>query len=147
MGAAHSLCLFASPRFLPRVLWVDAPECAATGAVQRAAAGPLGAATGLPASLLSATGWFPLAYAAVAAVTATRRAMPRALILLLAIGNLGWTVGCIALAFAGPRDLPGCGIAWLMAQGAFARVLADLQWMGLRHQRPAGFAAGQPRMA
>lgn len=142
-----SLSLFASPRFLPRVLWVDAAGCAAAGAVQCAAAAPLGAATGLPSALLTATGWFLLAYAAVAAVIATRRTMPRALILLLAIGNLGWTVGCIALAFAGPWDLPGHGVAWLMAQGAFALVLAELQWMGLRHQGPAGFGAGQPRTA
>ncbi|ABM32791.1 hypothetical protein QRO11_08900 [Paracidovorax citrulli] len=141
------LSLFASPRFLPRVLWVDAAGCAAAGAVQCAAAGPLGAATGLPAALLSATGWFLLAYAAAAAWIATRRRMPRAPIFLLATGNLGWAVGCIALAFAGPWDLPGYGVAWLMAQGAFALVLGELQWMGLRHQDPAGFAAGQPRTA
>ncbi|AVS71173.1 hypothetical protein C8247_12535 [Paracidovorax avenae] len=142
-----SLSLFASPRFLPRVLWADAAGCAAAGAVQCATAGPLGAATGLPAALLSATGWFLLAYAAVAAVIATRPAMPRALILLLAVGNLGWAVGCIALAFAGPWDLPGYGVAWLVVQGVFALVLADLQWMGLRHQDAAGFGARQPRTA
>jgi len=60
------MSVFASPRFLPNVMWADAASCAATGALQVAFTGALAALTGLPAPLLAGTGVFLLAYAAVA---------------------------------------------------------------------------------
>lgn len=128
---------FASPRFLPGVMALDAASCAATGALQLAAAGPLAALTGLPQALLSGTGVFLLAYALVAAWLARGQGAHRTLIGLVALGNLAWAVGCVALATGGWLALTRWGVAWLVLQAVVVVLLADLQWMGLRATRGA----------
>lgn len=129
------MTIFASPRFLSRVMWADSASCAATGAVQVAFTESLAGLTGLPAGLLSGTGAFLLAYAALAAVLARRTPTPRTLIGLIAVGNLGWAVGCVGL-LASDRVAPsGLGVAWVLAQAVTVVVLAELQWTGLRRSR------------
>lgn len=135
------MSIFASPRFLPRVMAADAVSCAATGGVQLAATAPLAALTGLPAGLLGATGAFLLVYALAAAWMAWRRPTPRTLVGAVAAGNLAWAVGCGALLSTDALPLTGWGTAWLLAQAAVVVVLAELQWTGLRRSRPAASAA------
>lgn len=137
------MSLFASPRFLPRVMAADAASCAATGALQLAATQPLAALTGLPTPLLVGTGIFLLAYALAAAWMARRQPAPRTLIGLVALGNLGWALGCVALMLAGRLPLTGWGMAWLAAQAVVVLVLADLQVAGLRATRRVGQGARQ----
>ncbi|MDM0004111.1 hypothetical protein QTI51_02970 [Variovorax sp. J22G73] len=132
------MSVFASPRFLPRVMWADAASCAATGALQVAFTGALAALTGLPAPLLMGTGLFLLAYAAVAALVAMRRTPPRMLIGLVVLGNFGWAVACVALLVSGMFPVTAVGIAWVLAQAVCVVVLAELQWTGLRRTRGAG---------
>lgn len=132
------MSVFASPRFLPRVMWADAASCATTGALQVAFTGALAALTGLPAPLLVGTGLFLLAYAAVAALTAMRRTPPRTLIGLVVLGNFGWAVACVALLVSGMFPVTAVGIAWVLAQAVCVVVLAELQWTGLRRTRGAG---------
>ena len=131
------MTVFASPRFLPRVMWADAVSCGATGALQLEFADALAALTGLPTALLLGTGAFLLVYAAAAAAMASRRSPPRTLIGWVAVGNLGWAVGCAALLASGAVALNGWGTAWVLAQAATVLLLADLQWTGLRRSRPA----------
>ena len=96
------MSMFASPRFLPRVMWADAASCAASGALQLVAGQPLADVTGLPLALLQSTGWFLLGYALLAAWMAARSPVPRRLIGLVVVGNFGWAAGCVALlAFGG----------------------------------------------
>lgn len=95
------MSVFASPRFLPNVMWADAASCAATGALQVAFTDALARLTGLPAPLLMGTGVFLLAYAALAAFMASRSTPPRALIGLVVVGNFGWAVACVALLVSG----------------------------------------------
>lgn len=136
---------FASPRFLPRVMWADAASCAATGTMQLALVGPLAAWTGLPTPLLVDTGVFLLVYALAAAWMASRPQPPRVLIGLVAVGNLGWALACGALLASGWVSPTGMGQAWIAAQVLVVLVLADLQWAGLRATRglsPAVAAAG-----
>ena len=71
------MSIFASPRFLPRVMAADAIACAATGALQLGLADMLARLTGLPVPLLTGTGAFLLAYAALAAWMARRPVPPR----------------------------------------------------------------------
>ena len=54
------MSVFASSRFLPRVMWADGASCAGTGIVQLAFTQPLAGVTGLPSSLLAGTGLFLL---------------------------------------------------------------------------------------
>ncbi|RYY93783.1 MAG: hypothetical protein EOO24_26095 [Comamonadaceae bacterium] len=129
------MSIFVSPRFLSRVMAVDAVSCLATGGLQLALAGPMAALTGLPADLLVASGAFLVVYAALAGWIARREQPPRILIGLIALGNLGWGIGCIGLMAAGPWPLGGWGMAWLAAQAITVLVLAELQWTGLRRTR------------
>ncbi len=136
------MSLFASPAFLRRVLWADAASCLATGGLQLAALDALPTLLGLPSALLLDSGVFLVAYALVVGWLAMRDAPPRVAVGLLAIGNLGWAIGCAAL-LAGPWLQPtALGFAWVAAQAAVVLVLADLQWMGLRAsaRRRAGAA-------
>jgi hypothetical protein len=132
------MSVFASPRFLPRVMAADAVSCAATGALQLAFAGALARLTGLPAPLLLATGVFLLAYAAAAAWMARRDQPPRRLIGLVVAGNFAWAVGCIALLAVGGAAITPLGWAWVLAQALTVVVLAELQWTGLRRTRAGG---------
>ncbi len=132
-----SMSIFASPRFLRHVMWVDTASCAATGALQLAVTQPLADLTGLPALLLTGTGLFLLAYASAAAWMARREPLPRTLIGLVALGNLGWAMGCAVWVFAFGPALSAWGLAWVAAQAVVVLVLADLQWAGLRASRHA----------
>ena len=134
------MSIFASPKFLRHVMLADAASCLATGALQVAFTEPLSQLLTLPAPLLAATGWFLLAYAAVAAWVGTRQPVPRAPVLVFAAGNLGWAAGCIAL-LAGSWVQPNAlGVAWVLAQVAVVVVLAELQWTGLRRYPVTGWA-------
>ncbi len=137
-----AMSIFASPRFLPNVMWADAASCAATGALQVAFTGALAGLTGLPAPLLMSTGVFLLAYAAMAAFMASRSTPPRTLIGLVVVGNFGWAVACISLLVSGIFPVTAVGVAWVLAQAVCVIVLAELQWTGLRRSRGnAGSAA------
>ena len=129
------MSVFASPRFLPNVMWADAASCAATGALQVAFTDALARLTGLPSSLLMGTGVFLLAYAAMAAFVASRSTPPRGLICLVVAGNFGWAAACIALLVSGVFAVSALGMAWVLAQAACVVVLAELQWTGLRRTR------------
>ncbi|WP_432730443.1 hypothetical protein [Variovorax sp. W6] len=129
------MSVFASPRFLPNVMWADAASCAATGALQVAFTGALARLTGLPAPLLMGTGVFLLAYAAMAAFMASRATPPRTLIGLVVVGNFGWAVACISLLVSGIFPVTAVGVAWVLAQAVCVIVLAELQWTGLRRSR------------
>ena len=131
------MSIFASPRFLPRVMAADALSCAATGAVQLGLTDALARLTGLPAVLLTGTGVFLLVYAALAAWMARRPVPPRRLIGLVIAGNLAWAVGGVALLASGLVAQTALGVAWVLAQAVVVVVLAELQWMGLRATRPA----------
>lgn len=126
---------FASPRFLSRVMWVDALSCAATGVLQVGFTDALARLTGLPGGLLLATGLFLLAYAAAAAAMARRATPPRTLIGLVAIGNFGWAAACAALLASGLFAVTALGTAWVVAQAVTVVLLAEAQWMGLRATR------------
>jgi len=130
------MSMFASPRFLPRVLWADAVSCLASGAAQLAAPGALSALLGLPQPLLVGTGLFLVAYGALVAWMASRATPPRRLVALCAVGNVGWATGCAAVAAL--LSPTAWGLGWLAAQGACVLVLADLQWLGLRATARAG---------
>lgn len=135
------MSVFSSARFLPRVMGADAVSCAATGALQVAFTEAMARLTGLPAALLLGTGVFLLAYAAAAAWMASRPVPPRRLIGLVALGNLGWAAGCIALPASGAVAVTTPGLLWLAAQALTVLVLAELQWTGLRRTRAAAGVA------
>ncbi|MDM0036336.1 hypothetical protein QTI33_29665 [Variovorax sp. J22P271] len=132
------MSLFASPRFLSRVMAADAVSCAATGALQLIFGTALARWTGLPPPLLLATGVFLLAYAAAAAWMARRALPPRRLIGWVVAGNFAWALACIGLLAVTGSSIAAPGWAWVLAQAVVVVVFAELQWMGLRNARAPG---------
>lgn len=135
------MSIFASPRFLPRVMAADALSCAATGALQLGLGDTLARLTGLPAPLLGGTGVFLLAYAVFAAWIARCPVPARSLIGLVIVGNLAWAAGCVALLLGGGIAPTALGVAWVLAQAGVVVGLAALQWRGLRASAGWGVAA------
>jgi hypothetical protein len=130
--------LVSSPRFLPAVLWADAVSALATGVLQLAAAPLLSAWFGLPAGLLTASGWVLLAVAGYAAWTA-RAPIRRPAVLALVAGNALWVLGCVELLLTGAAAT-ALGSAWLVIQALAVGVLAELEWIGLRRTASAAMA-------
>jgi hypothetical protein len=134
------MSIFASPRFLRNVMLADAASCLATGALQLGFTAPLAQLLNLPAPLLAATGAFMLVYALAAAFVGTRQPVPPGFVRLFAVGNFGWAAGCVALLAAGGFAPTALGVAWVLAQAVTVVVLAELQWMGVRHAPVPGWA-------
>lgn len=134
--------ILTAPRFLSRVMWLDAASCAATGLVQLGFADAMARLTGLPATLLLGTGVFLLVYAALAAAMAARAEPPRTLIGLVVLGNFGWAAACAALLASGLFAVTALGMAWVIAQAVTVVLLAEAQWMGLRATRSAPQRSG-----
>lgn len=132
------MSVFASPRFLSRVMGADAVSCAINGALQLLFTAALARLTGLPAPLLLATGVFLLAYAGAAAWMAARALPPRRWIGLVVVGNFAWAAACVGLLAVAGASVNAWGWAWVLAQALVVLVLAELQWMGLRHTRATG---------
>lgn len=129
------MSFYASPRFLPRLHTADALSCAAMGAAQVAATTWLSELLHLPEALLLSTGLLLMAYAAALAWLTRRPALPRQIVVVFAVGNVAWGLGCIAL-MVGPWLSPSpLGMAWIGAQAAASWIVADLQWLGLRGLR------------
>jgi uncharacterized iron-regulated membrane protein len=128
-----------SPRFLPTVLWTDAASAAASGLLQVGAAAHLADWLGLPAGLLSASGFALFAVAALAAWAARRRPVHRAAVYVLVAGNAAWVAGCLELLFTG-TGLTVLGQAFLVVQALFVGLLAELEWIGLRRAPAAAWA-------
>jgi hypothetical protein len=122
---------------LGTALRLDAAMSGATGLALLAAAGPIAAATALPAPLLLACGAFFLPYAALLAWCATRRSLPRWLVWVLAGGNLLWAVECAALPLLGLVAPNGRGIAFLAVQALAVAVFAQLYVVALRRAASA----------
>lgn len=125
-----------SSRFLRIVLAADAASCIASGALQLAALDALVQLLALPRALLLESGLFLVAYGIVVGVVATRSRIPRALVALFALGNLGWAAGCVGLLGSGLVQPAAPGVAWVLMQALTVVVLAVLQarwWMGSAH--------------
>ena len=134
------MSMFDAPKFLRNVLFADAASCLATGALQVMFTAPLSELLRLPAQLLQGTGWFLLAYAALAALVATREPIPRGFVGLFVAGNFAWAAACVALLAATSIAPSMLGEAWVIAQALTVVGLAELQWAGLRRTTRLGWA-------
>jgi hypothetical protein len=95
-------------------------------------AGAFAALFNLPEAFLREVGLFLIAYAAFVGWLGTRQAMIKALVLLVIVGNVAWTLASIALLFSGSVSPNMLGIVMVVAQAIATGVFADLQYIGLR---------------
>ena len=117
-------------RFLRNALIVDALACAALVVLQLSVPDMLASRLQLPSMVLTGSGVFLAAYVVLLIVLARSKAVVKAIVGLVVAGNVGWAVGCLALAaFAEPS---GLGVAYLLAQAVFVLAIAQMEWRGLQ---------------
>ena len=125
-----------SPDFLRNVLRADALSCIACGLLQVVFTSQMVELLNLPRALVAYSGEFLLAYGAAVAFISTRTPLPRPVVVLQVVGNLGWGVACIVLLFAGKLEPSILGTTYVVVQALTVVVLAALQYLGLRRAAP-----------
>ena len=118
--------------FLRRAIQADAIFSGASAVLLTVGAGTLAPLLNLPEALLLETGLFLIAYAALVGWLGTRPAMPKALVLIVILGNAAWTLASIALLFSGAVTPNLLGELFVAAQAIVVGALAELQYIGLR---------------
>jgi uncharacterized protein YjeT (DUF2065 family) len=117
---------------LRRAILADAIFSGASALFLSVGATGLGPLLNLPEALLRETGLFLIAYAALVGWLGTRPSMPKALVVIVIIGNAVWTLASIVLLFSGAVTPNLLGEAFVAAQAIAVGALAELQYIGLR---------------
>jgi hypothetical protein len=118
--------------FLRRALLADAVFSGVAALGFTFGAAGFAALFNLPEALLRETGLFLIAYTALVGWLASRSAVPKALVMLVVVGNALWTVGSIALLLSGAVSPNLLGVVMVVAQAIATGVFAELQYIGLR---------------
>ena len=118
--------------FLSRALLADAIFSGVSAVGLTLGAGMLAPFLNLPEALLRETGLFLIAYTALVGWLASRSSVPKALVLLVIVGNAAWTLGSFALLFSGAVSPNLLGQLVTVAQAIATGVFAELQYVGLR---------------
>jgi hypothetical protein len=124
-----------STSFLRRVLALDALSCAAMGLVMAPFATGLAPLLGLPAGLVQGAGLLLLPLAAFIGWLATRSVPPRALVWVVILGNVAWSVESAILLAQYAEEVTALGTAFVAAQAAAVLALSALEYIGLRRVR------------
>jgi len=119
-------------RLLRLTLTADAAVSGAAGLLLTLAPDTVGSLTALPATLLLVAGLVFLPYAALCAWLARRDAVSRALLWVLAGGNLLLAVECAALPLLGLVAPSAMGLAFLAIIALTVAVLGQLYLTALR---------------
>ena len=123
--------------FLSRALQADAIFSGVSAAGLTLGAGLLAPLLNLPEALLRETGLFLIGYTALVGWLGTRSSVPKALVLIVIVGNAAWTLGSIALLFSGTVTPNLLGELFVVAQAIATGVFAELQYIGLRKSSEA----------
>lgn len=116
---------------LRRVLALDAAAGAGAALLHLGWSDALAGWLGLSPGLLQASGWALWAYVLLATLLARQVLPARGPLMLLIVGNVLWSVGCLALAWGGGGVTP-LGQAYLTVLGLAVLALADLEFLGWR---------------
>jgi len=118
--------------FLRRALLADAIFSGISAVLMTIGAGALAPLLNLPEALLRETGLFLIAYAIIVGWLGTRASLPKALALIVVVGNAAWTLASVALLFSGMVSPNLLGEIVVVAQAIATGVFAELQYIGLR---------------
>lgn len=118
--------------FLRRAILADAIFSGASAVLLTLGAGMLAPWLSLPEALLRETGLFLIAYAALVGWLGMRQSMPKALVVIVIVGNAAWTIASIALLFSGWVNPNFLGEVMVAAQAIAVGAFAELQYIGLR---------------
>ena len=126
-------------QLLRRALVADAIFSGASAVGLTLGAGGFAPLFNLPEALLRESGLFLIAYTALVGWLGTRASVPKALVVLVVVGNAAWTLASIALLFSGAVSPNLLGELVVVAQAIVTGVFAELQYIGMR--RNAGAVA------
>jgi hypothetical protein len=119
-------------RLLKLALFADAGASATLAAGQLMFPALLAEHLSLPSVLLMESGVFLVGYVLMLVVLASMARVWAAAIQFVVIGNVGWALGCLALA-ATPLVSPSAlGVAFLVFQAVSVLLFAWMEWTGLR---------------
>lgn len=121
-----------SSQLLRRALLADAAFSGVSAVVMSLDAGALASFFNLPEALLRETGLFLIAYTALVGWLGLRASVPRAVVMLVVIGNAAWTLASVALLLSGAVSPNLLGTIVILAQAIATGVFAELQYVGLR---------------
>ena len=121
-----------SSQLLRRALLADAAFSGVSAVVMSLDAGALASFFNLHESLLRETGLFLIAYTALVGWLGLRASVPRAVVMLVVIGNAAWTLASVALLLSGAVAPNLLGTIVILAQAIATGVFAELQYVGLR---------------
>lgn len=117
---------------LRRVLAIDAVLGLGMGLSHWALADRLTVWLGMSPAWLQAAALIVLAAASMAGWLALHRSPSGAAVRVLAVGNAGWVVASLWVAFGAGLALTSLGLVWVLLQAATVFVLAELEWAGTR---------------
>jgi hypothetical protein len=117
--------------WLRRVLALDAAAGAGLAVLHLAFAGSLANWFGLSEGLVTAAGWTLLVYVLLAGSLARQAQPARGPLMLLIVGNLAWSLACLAVAWGG-GGVTGLGQVYLTGLAVSVLVMADLEFLGWR---------------
>lgn len=126
----------ANASFLRRILAIDALSCTILGPAMGLGAGMLAPLFGLPEALVRGAGLALLPLALFIGWLASRAAPPVALVWLVIVGNLGWTVESF-ITIAQADAITPLGTAFVAAQALAVLGLAAMEYAGVRRSRIA----------
>ena len=126
-------------QLLRRALLADAIFSGVSAVGLTLGAGAFAALLNLPEALLRESGLFLIAYTALVGWLGTRASVPKALVVLVVVGNAAWTLASIALLFSGVVSPNVLGELVVVAQAIATGVFAEVQYIGMR--RSAGAVA------
>ena len=122
--------------FLKRILILDAASCLGMGAALVIGDAALSSLTGLSEPLLAGAGYLLVPLGLFIGWLATRSAAPAALVWLVIVGNVVWTLESLIVAFT-MAGITGLGSLFVAGQGAAVLALAALEYVGLQRSRVA----------
>ena len=117
--------------YLRTVLKIDSASCLAMAAILIPAAAMLEGPTGITAAILRGAGLALVPLGVFILWLGTRREAPAALVWLVIVGNVGWTLASFALA-SGLQQITPAGQALVIGQALTVLMLAFLEWRGVR---------------
>ena len=123
--------------FLRRALLADAVFSGVSAAGLTFGSGAFASLLNLPDALLQETGLFLIAYTILVGWLGMRPSVPKALVMLVVVGNAAWTLASIALLFSGAVSPNLFGEIVVVAQAIATGILAELQYVGLRRSGSA----------
>jgi hypothetical protein len=124
-----------SPTLLRRVLALDSASCALIGLLLCLGAAPLAGEFGLGERLLFGAGVLLLPLAAFIAWLAARPTPPAALVWLVIVGNVAWSVESFLLISAEGARITALGTAFVAGQALAVLAITALEYAGLRRLR------------